>query len=121
LDAHGFKSVGIWGVWLKACRLFGVQALSLQALGAYGFKPEGLAQPLPGSKAPVFVAHEIERPKRPTHQLLFDLLVIQSHGYISPSGFWIPSGPLTDNYRLPFLGSNQGMAINETNALDLLP
>jgi hypothetical protein len=33
-----------------------------------GFKPEGLAYPLPGSKAPEMAKNEIERPERPTHQ-----------------------------------------------------
>ena len=43
-------------------------ALSLQAFDAYGLKPEGLAHPLPGSKAPEMVKNEIERPERPTRQ-----------------------------------------------------
>lgn len=35
--------------------------------GHLGFQPEGLVHPLPGSKAPVQVENEVQRPERPTH------------------------------------------------------
>ena len=54
-------------------------ALSLKAFGACGIKPEGLAHPLPRSKASVFVAHEIKRPERPTHQSSFRDLKGRQH------------------------------------------